>query len=142
MLLEYSFDSPHGFFNSRKDKFCPLHNVYYFWTKLVLMKSNDAIISIGEHIRSLREMQNLSLKEVSSQIGIDSSLLGKIERDTRKPTSEQLVQLSIFFNLDENLLIRQNLSDQLAYQVIHANADVDILKVAERKIEYLKKRNK
>lgn len=106
------------------------------------MKSNDAVISIGEHIRLLREMQNLSLKEVSNQIGIDSSLLGKIERDIRKPTSEQLVQLSIFFNLDENLLIRQNLSDQLAYQIINANADVDILKVAEKKIEYLKKRNK
>jgi transcriptional regulator with XRE-family HTH domain len=106
------------------------------------MNSNDAIISIGEHIRSLREIQNLSLREVSNQIGIDTSLLGKIERDIRKPTSEQLVQLSIFFKLDENLLMRQNLSDQLAYQIINANADVDILKVAEKKIEYLKKRNK
>jgi hypothetical protein len=38
--------------------------------------------------------------------------------------------------------MRQNLSDQLAYQIINANADVDILKVAEKKIEYLKKRNK
>ena len=106
------------------------------------MKTNNAIISIVEHIRSLRETQNLSLREVSNQTGIDTSLLGKIERDKRQPTREQIKQLSIFFKLDENLLKRQNLSDQLAYQIIDANADIDILRVAEQKIEYLKKRKK
>jgi hypothetical protein len=30
------------------------------------------------------------------------------------------------------------LSDQLAYKIIKADADIDILKVAEQKIEYLK----
>ena len=113
-----------------------------FEKNLSVMKTSDGIISIGEHIRSLREMQNLSLREVANQTGIETSLLGKIERDRRKPTSEQIMQLSIFFKLDENLLKRQNLSDQIAYQIIHANADVNILKVAEKKIEYLKKRNK
>jgi transcriptional regulator with XRE-family HTH domain len=113
-----------------------------FGQKLSAMKTINAIISIGEHIRSLRETQNLSLRDVSNHTGIDTSLLGKIERDKRQPTGEQIKQLSIFFKLDENLLKRQNLSDQLAYQIIDANADIDILRVAEQKIEYLKKKKK
>lgn len=104
------------------------------------MKQHNVIISIGEHLRLLRETQNLSLREVSSNTGIDTSLLGKIERDKRQPTSDQIKHLADFFNIDESLLKRQNLSDQLAYKIIEANADSDILRVAEQKIEYLKKK--
>jgi len=106
------------------------------------MKYPNAKFSIGEYIRSLRLKQKLSLSAVSNQTGIDTSLLGKIERDKRQPTAEQIKQLSIFYKLDENLLKRQNLIDQLAYQVIDANADIEILRVAEQKIEYLTKKKK
>lgn len=109
---------------------------------LSLMKYPNAKFSIGEYIRSLRFKQKLSLSAVSNQTGIDTSLLGKIERDKRQPTAEQIKQLSIFYKVDENLLKRQNLIDQLAYQVIDANADIEILRVAEQKIEYLTKRKK
>jgi transcriptional regulator with XRE-family HTH domain len=102
------------------------------------MISKNVIFSFGEQIRALRDKQNLSLREVSSQIGIDTSLLGKIERDERQPTKEQIKHIADFYKFDENELIRENLSDQLAYKIIEANADIDILKVAEQKIEYLK----
>jgi transcriptional regulator with XRE-family HTH domain len=106
------------------------------------MKYLNAKYSIGEYIRSLRLKQKLSLNAVSNQTGIDTSLLGKIERDKRQPTADQIKQLSLFYKLDENLLKRQNLIDQLAYQVIDADADIEILRVAEKKIEYLTKRKK
>ena len=48
------------------------------------------ITTIGEKIRSMREKANLSLRVVASDIGIDTSLLGKIERNERLPTKEQL----------------------------------------------------
>lgn len=102
------------------------------------MISKNVILSFGEQIRSLREEQNLSLREVSTQIGIDTSLLGKIERDERQPTKEQIKHIADFYKFDEKELIRENLSDQLAYKIIEADADIDILKVAEQKIEYLK----
>lgn len=96
------------------------------------------VSSFGKQLRSLREQKELSLREVATEIGIDPSLLGKIERDERQPTREQIKLVARFFNFDENKLIREHLSDQLAYKIIEANADIDILKVAEQKIEYLK----
>lgn len=102
------------------------------------MNSNKAMFSFGEHIRSLREELNLSLREVSEKIGVDTSLLGKIERNERQATKEQIKLIAKFFNHDEQLLIEENLSDQLAYKIIEADADREVLKVAEQKVKYLK----
>lgn len=102
------------------------------------MNSNKTMFSFGEHIRSLREELNLSLREVSEKIGVDTSLLGKIERNERQATKEQIKLIAKFFNHDEQLLIEENLSDQLAYKIIEADADREVLKVAEQKVKYLK----
>ena len=98
----------------------------------------NIIFSFGEQIRSLRQTRNLSLREVSNGIGIDTSLLGKIERDEREPTKEQIKLVAKFFKFNEHQLMREHLSDQLAYKIIEADADLGIFKVAEQKIEYFK----
>ena len=100
--------------------------------------TKNIITSFGEQLRSLREQRHLSLREVATEIGIDTSLLGKIERDERQPTKEQIKFVAKFFKFNEHQLIREHLSDQLAYKIIEADADIDILKVAEQKIKYLK----
>ncbi len=97
------------------------------------------ITTIGEKIRSMREKANLSLRVVASDIGIDTSLLGKIERNERLPTKEQLKQVAAFFCVNEKNLIKEMLSDQFAYKIIEEEADLDTLKVAEEKVAYLKK---
>ncbi|MCP9750450.1 XRE family transcriptional regulator [Ferruginibacter sp. HRS2-29] len=86
----------------------------------------------------MREDANLSLKEVASQTKIDFSLLAKIERNQRQATKEQVRQIAFFYNIDEKNLLKELLSDQLAYKMIEEKADVDVFKVAEEKIEYLK----
>ena len=102
------------------------------------MNSNKTMFSFGEHIRSLREELNLSLRKVSEKIGVDTSLLGKIERDERQPTKEQIKLIAEFYKLDERTLLMENLSDQIAYKIIDSNAETKILKVAEQKVKYLK----
>ena len=104
--------------------------------------TKNLVSSFGEQLRSLREQRKISLREVSSEIGIDTSLLGKIERNERQATKEQIKLVAKFFKYDEQLLIEENLSDQLAYKIIEADADGEILKVAEQKIEYLKNKLK
>lgn len=104
--------------------------------------TKNIVSSFGEQLRSLREQKKMSLREVSSEIGIDTSLLGKIERNERQATKEQIKLVAKFFKYDEQLLIEENLSDQLAYKIIEADADGEILKVAEQKIEYLKNKLK
>jgi transcriptional regulator with XRE-family HTH domain len=96
------------------------------------------VATIGERLRTLREQANLSLRQVASLIGIDASLLGKIERNERQPTKEQIKHIALFFKIDEKILIKELLSDQFAYKIMEEEADIDTLKVAEDKVEYLK----
>lgn len=101
--------------------------------------SKKRIPTIGEQLRTLREKANLSLREVASNINIDTSLLGKIERNERQPTKNQIKQIARFFKVNEKQLIKEMLSDQIAYKIIEEDADLDTLKVAEEKVEYFKK---
>lgn len=100
--------------------------------------SKHKIATFAEQVRTLRETAHLSLREVAEEIGIDTSLLGKIERNERQPTKEQIKQVAKYFKLDEKDLLKEYLSDQFAYRIIEEEADLDTLKVAERKVEYLK----
>jgi transcriptional regulator with XRE-family HTH domain len=101
--------------------------------------TKNSVSTFGEKLRTLREDSQLSLRALSSEIGIDTSLLAKIERNERQPTKEQLKQVALFFKLDEKQLAKEVLSDQFAYKMIEEEADLDTFKVAEKKIEYLKK---
>jgi transcriptional regulator with XRE-family HTH domain len=100
--------------------------------------SRNNIATFGEQVRLLREEAQLSLREVAEQIGIDTSLLGKIERNDRQPTKEQIKLIAKFFKIDEKDLIKEFISDQIAYKILEEEADLDTLKVAEKKIQYLK----
>lgn len=101
------------------------------------------VTTLGEQLRTLREQSSLSLRDVANKIGIDTSLLGKIERNERPATKEQIKLIASFFNVNEKQLIKELLSDQFAYKIIDAAVDLDILKVAEAKVAiYKNKSNK
>jgi len=94
--------------------------------------------SFGEHLRNLREEAGLTLKFVSKQIHIDTSLLAKIERNERQPTKQIIKQIADFFHVDEKELQHDFLSDVIAYKILGEQADLSILKAAEEKVKYLK----
>ena len=103
------------------------------------MMANNSITSLGEYLRSLRTKQGFTLKEVSTKVGIDTSLLAKIERNERQPSKQALHNLANFFDCEEQQLNDQFLSDQIANKILSENADLSILKVAEQKVKYLKR---
>lgn len=94
--------------------------------------------SFGEQLRSLREESGYTLKLVSDEIGIDTSLLAKIERNERHPTDEIISEVATFFKVDKRELRNSFLSDQIAYKILDEEADMSVLKVAEEKVRYLK----
>ncbi|MBN2650071.1 MAG: helix-turn-helix domain-containing protein [Prolixibacteraceae bacterium] len=94
--------------------------------------------TFGEHLRHLREDAGFTLKFVSVQISIDTSLLAKIERNERQPTKQIIKQVADFFKVDEKELQNGFLSDQIAYKILDEEADLSILRVAEEKVKYLK----
>ncbi|GAB4258589.1 MAG: hypothetical protein Kow0079_15820 [Vicingaceae bacterium] len=100
------------------------------------MASMRKYITFGEHVRILREKGGFTLKEVATNIKIDISLLAKIERNERQPNRPLIKKISNFFKVNENELLNEFLSDQIAYKILDEDADLNILKVAEKKIKY------
>jgi transcriptional regulator with XRE-family HTH domain len=95
-------------------------------------------ITFGEHLRMVRENAGLTLRQVANSVSIDVSLLAKIERNERPPTKQLINTLANFFNIEKEILFEEFLSDQIAYKILNENANLKILKVAEKKVSYLK----
>ena len=94
--------------------------------------------TFGEYIRQLRIDARLPIRKIAAQLDIDSSLLGRIERNERHANKEIIAGIANIFNQNKQDLMQRFLSDQIAYKIIDEDADINVLKVAEQKIEYLK----
>ena len=100
--------------------------------------TKQKITSFGELIRQFREEAELPLRKVAAQLDIDPSLLGKIERNERQPTKQIISAIAKIFKQDKVQLHKEYISDLIAYKIIEEEVDIDTLKVAERKVQYLK----
>lgn len=94
--------------------------------------------TFGETLKKLREDRKLTLREVAISLGIDTSMLGKIEKNSRKPTKNLIEKISIFFNVNSKDLTIAFLSDAIVYHVLEEDMAQEVLKVAEKKVRYLK----
>lgn len=92
----------------------------------------------GQKIRSLRESQELLLRQVAAAIEIDQALMSKIERGERIATKNQVIALASFFEIDKKGLLTLWLGEKIAYEIKDENIANDALKVAEETIKYLK----
>ncbi len=95
--------------------------------------------SFGETIRDLRVSNHLTLREVAEHLKIDTSMLGKIEKNKRNPTKQCIKDISNLFSIDEDLLTVAHLSDTVAYSILEEELATEVLKVAEEKINYYNK---
>jgi transcriptional regulator with XRE-family HTH domain len=56
--------------------------------------------SIGSYLQNLRKERKMSLRDVADHIGIDVSMLSKIEHGERQLQSHMLKPISNLFNID------------------------------------------
>ena len=56
--------------------------------------------SIGNHLQNLRKERKLSLRKVADHIGIDVSMLSKIENGERQIQAYQPSRIAEFFNVE------------------------------------------
>lgn len=94
----------------------------------------------GELIREAREKKGLLLRQVASHLEIDQALLSKIERGERKATRDKIIKLATFLELNQKELLVQFLSEKIAYDLQDEDVAKEVIKVAEKKVEYLKAR--
>tara|TARA_B110000091_G_scaffold208115_1_gene247291 strand:- start:3729 stop:4058 length:330 start_codon:yes stop_codon:yes gene_type:complete len=103
-----------------------------------MSSNNFQMETIGQILRNKRQALGLLLRQVSAYVDIDQAILSKIERNERKPTKEMLGKLAEILKLDRNELLIQFISDKIAYEIVDEDCASKVLKVAEKKLKYLK----
>lgn len=96
----------------------------------------------GEKIRKLREINNMLLRQLASEIKIDQALLSKIERGERIATKKQAISIADFFKVNREEFLSQWLGEKIAYELKDEELASEALKVAEEEIEYYRKSKK
>jgi HTH-type transcriptional regulator, competence development regulator len=97
--------------------------------------------TFGEIIKELREGKGLTLMQVADHLKIDTSLLGKIEKNNRNASNQLVQKIAKFFNVTDRELKIAILSDRVAYEVLDKEELADeVLKVAEKKVKYSRKK--
>lgn len=95
--------------------------------------------TFGETVKKLRERKNLPLREVAEVLKIDTSMLGKIEKNNRKPTKQLIEKFADYFKVSDKDLLIAFLSDAVAYQIMDVEElSTEVFKVAEKKVKYMK----
>lgn len=95
--------------------------------------------SFGDILRKLRIERELTLREVAEELGTNISMLGKIEKNHRRPNKSLLRKISKLFNISDKELKISLHSDLIVYDVMKEKEIAhEVLKVAEKKIKYLK----
>jgi ribosome-binding protein aMBF1 (putative translation factor) len=94
--------------------------------------------SFKELIKNARDTSGLFLRQVAAEMEIDQAIISKFERGERKPTKEQVLKFAKFYELDKEKLLIAWLSDKVAYEIQNEDFAEKALKVAEKKVKYLK----
>ena len=96
----------------------------------------DAIASVGNILKDIRETNNFSLQDVTRLTQINYTLLSRIETGKRLPTKEQIKRLAVFYKYDEKELITHLISDKIIYDIKDEEFGIEAMQLAERKIQY------
>ncbi|WP_026726316.1 helix-turn-helix domain-containing protein [Flavobacterium sasangense] len=92
-------------------------------------------MNFGEHIKQLREQNQLLQRQVASVLEIDTAMLSKIERGERRAKREHIPLLANLLHSNEKELYTIWLADQV-YDIIKEEENpTEILKVAEQEVK-------
>jgi transcriptional regulator with XRE-family HTH domain len=94
----------------------------------------------GERIRELRTKQNMLLRQLASQLDVDTSIISKVERGDRQLKKEQIPLLAQILKADVEELQTLWLADQIYEVVKDEKMANEAMQVAEEKINLNKKK--
>lgn len=94
--------------------------------------------TIGEKLRQLRESKELPLRKVAALLDIDVAILSKMERGERKLTKDIVLKLADIYEHNPDELLVLFLSDKIMYEIQDEDLGEKALKVAEKRVKYLR----
>lgn len=90
----------------------------------------------GNKIRTLREEQNLLLRQVASILEMDTAQLSKIERGERHAKKDTVLKIAVILKVNEKELLTLWLADQI-YEVVKDDENaLQAMMVAEDSVKY------
>lgn len=95
--------------------------------------------TLGQSLRELRKSRGLLIREVAAQLGIDPSLLSRIERGDKKPTRAQVIQLSEILQANPRDMLADYLSERVVSTLRDEDVALEAILLAEQKITTLVK---
>ncbi len=95
--------------------------------------------SLALLLKTTREQNELTLKDLSLKTGIDSTLLSKIERSERRATRDQIRILSDLFEHQRKEMLTLWLAEKVYEELQNEDMWKEALIVAEEKIQYQSK---
>jgi HTH-type transcriptional regulator, competence development regulator len=111
--------------------FCPVYFIPVYFCPNIKMSEP---FQFGDYIRRLRKQEGIPLRKVASQLDIDPSTLGKIEKNTRNASFEQIEALSKIFKVSSENLNTLYLSDRIAEDLSSYSYCEEILEMTRKKI--------
>jgi transcriptional regulator with XRE-family HTH domain len=95
----------------------------------------------GEYIRQLRTTRGLTLTQLGAKLELDSANLSKIENGKRDFDDRRLTLLASVFDLNLEDLKIEFLSQVIANKIYESSCSLDVLELAEKKVNYLRQAN-
>ena len=91
-------------------------------------------MNFGEHIKQLREQNQLLQRQLANALEVDSAMLSKIERGERREKREHIPILASLLKTNEKELFTIWLADQVYDLIKEEDNPTEILKVAEQEV--------
>ena len=98
--------------------------------------------TLGLKLRELREKAGFSLRKAAVAIDIDVAILSKMERGERKFSKELILKLAKLYKTSSEKLIIYYLSEKVLYELADEEFGIEALKVAEKQLNYKKRKKK
>jgi transcriptional regulator with XRE-family HTH domain len=73
----------------------------------------ESDIEIGSYLQNLRKERKMSLREVADHVGIDISMLSKIEHGERQLQSHMIAPIADLFEIDYKLIQIQFINQKI-----------------------------
>jgi transcriptional regulator with XRE-family HTH domain len=84
---------------SRRDGLTYLSTLAYAYRKEVSVS-----VKFGELLKQLRQENELGIKRLAPELGVDYSYLSKLENNKASPSDELIERVARYFNYDKDLL--------------------------------------
>lgn len=97
------------------------------------------MLLLKDVLKTSRKTKSLKMREVASVLKVDQALISKFEAGKRMPTEVQLAAFAALYDIDLTILKKLWLSEKV-YNIIKDDSNaLEVLQVAESRLEYLSK---